>query len=506
MGVPARIMGPRVMLYVTAFALTAFGLLMIYSASSIMALSSEDYDNNPAYFVIRQAVFGGVGVVMAIVLAHVDYRVWHGHLLRAVQIGVVVLLALIYTPIARGAYGASRWISIAGFTLQPSELAKVVVLLTAADLCRRYYQDGELDREHFVLLLAVGTGIPLALILFQPDKGTTGILVLTVLIMLYLAGMPARYLVGLLAAGIAVAAFLALRDDYARQRILTMLDPFLDPYGSGYQLVQGFYAFATGGLFGVGLGLSRQKYSYLPMAHNDFIFAVVGEELGLVGTLGVLFAFGLLIWAGFKIAECAPDLTGRLVAAGCTSLIAIQLLLNVCGVLGLFPLSGKPVPFISYGGTSLVSCLMLVGLIASVSRRSTLPETEADRRRGRLQVVGEGSGDPGLSHAGEPVPRRPRSARPSVRTTSGHRGTFGSVPGEAPAEYEQPRRSEPEVPRSTLRLVEGGRMRRGGALPSNPSAGTVAGWERTDLDGDPASRLRTDEVQVRDRRPPRRRR
>lgn len=503
LGVPARIMGPRIVLYVTTFALTVFGLLMIYSASSIMALSSSDYDNNPAYFVIRQAIFGGAGVILAVVLAHVDYHAWHGHLLRVVWVGSLLLLGLIYTPIARGAYGASRWISVAGLTLQPSELAKVVVLLTAANLCRRYYQDGELWRDRFVLLLAVGVGLPLALILFQPDKGTTGILVLTVLIMLYLAGMSMRYLAPLLAAGVAVALVLAFKDDYARQRVMTMLDPFLDPYGAGYQLVQGFYAFATGGLFGVGLGLSRQKYSYLPMAHNDFIFAVIGEELGLVGTVGVLAAFGLLIWAGFRIAESAPDLTGRLVAAGCTSLIAIQLLLNVCGVLGLFPLSGKPVPFISYGGTSLVSCLMLVGLIASVSRRSTLPETEADRRRDRLVVV-RGGEDGRLPRREPAVLVRPRRQRQGGRLSRpsdlGWRteGADGRQAGQPES------REETQAPaRSNLRLVEGGR---GSTRSFGAGGGTSGRWGRVDLDEAPASRLRTDEVQVRDGRPPRRRR
>ena len=154
--------------------------------------------------------------------------------------------------------------------------------------------------------------------------------------------------------GVGIVGVLAnsLKDDYSRARIVAVLNPWSDPTGSGYQLIQGFYAFGSGGLFGVGIGMSKQKYSYLPMAYNDFIFAVVGEELGLVGTLGLLAAFGVLAWAGFRIARYAPDMCGRLIAAGCTSLIIIQLLVNVCGVLGLIPLSGKPVPFVSYGGST----------------------------------------------------------------------------------------------------------------------------------------------------------
>ena len=170
--------------------------------------------------------------------------------------------------------------------------------------------------------------------------------------------------------GIAAIVALALRDSYSRARIMTMINPWVDEYGDGYQLIQGFYAFGSGGIFGVGLGTSRQKYSYLPMAHNDFIFAVIGEELGLVGTLCVLLAFFCLVWLGFRIARTAPDPSGTLIASGCVSLLAIQLLVNVCGVLGIIPLSGKPVPFISYGGSSIMSSLLLVGLVVSVSRAS----------------------------------------------------------------------------------------------------------------------------------------
>ena len=199
--------------------------------------------------------------------------------------------------------------------------------------------------------------------------------------------------------------------------------------GSGYQLIQGFYAFGSGGLFGVGIGMSKQKYSYLPMAYNDFIFAVVGEELGLVGTLGMLAAFGVLAWAGFRIARYAPDMCGRLIAAGCTSLIVIQLLVNVCGVLGIMPLSGKPVPFVSYGGSTIISCLMLVGMIVSGSNNTALPETVHDRSRQSWQFAdGEEargpapSASPGISLVRTPTPR---SARPRGEAGSGLRMVDG---------------------------------------------------------------------------------
>ena len=175
-----------------------------------------------------------------------------------------------------------------------------------------------------------------------------------------------------------------LRDDYSRQRVITMLFPESDPFGAGYQIIQGYYAFGNGGLFGVGIWLSRQKYSYLPEAHNDFIFAIIGEELGLLGTVFVCLLFVLFVWAAIQIAQYSNDLWGKLIAAGCGSLIAVQFLVNVCGVTGMVPLTGKPLPFLSYGGSSVLSCFILVGLILSVSNHSDLPETVHDVQRAQL--------------------------------------------------------------------------------------------------------------------------
>ena len=226
----------------------------------------------------------------------------------------VVLLVVVFTSVAgRDAYGATRWIGIGSFSLQPSEFAKAVIVVVGAHLARQYLCEGSMDRNEAAMRLLVGVGLPLALVLAQPDKGTAGVIVLTLLVMCYLAGVRGTTI---LAAGLAlgvVAVLWSLKDEYSRARIMTMLDPTSDPYGAGYQLTQGFYAFGSGGLTGLGLGMSRQKYSYLPMAHNDFIFAIVGEELGLVGTVGMLAAFALLLWAGLRIAESAPDVTGRLI-------------------------------------------------------------------------------------------------------------------------------------------------------------------------------------------------
>jgi len=386
---PSRFMAPRLALVLATFALVAIGLLMIFSASSVSAL---DDMGDPAYFLKRQAIFVAVGVAAAAIIAHFDYHLWSHTFVWPLWMGVIFLLMLT-AVVGIATKGATRWVEIAGFRFQPSEFAKPVVILMAASLLQSIFEEGAYSFERSVGMMAVGVGIPLLLIVIQPDKGTTLIIGATVFVMAILAGFPIAYTIPVIAGAGIVALVIALGDEYSRLRILTMLDPWKDPFGNGYQLIQGFYAFGSGGLTGVGLGLSRQKYAYLPEAHNDFIYAIIGEELGLVGTLGVLLLFAVIIWAGYRIARYAPDLTGTLVSAGAASLLGIQLFINVMGVLGLFPLSGKPLPFVSYGGSAIMSSLMLVGLMVSVSRSSSLPETEHDVRR-RQMTVREGGPSP----------------------------------------------------------------------------------------------------------------
>lgn len=450
--VPERFMRPRLILYVIAAILVGFGLLMVYSASSVTALADM---GDAAYYLKRQLGFAAVGLVLALLLARSDYHLWSRRLLRPIWFATILILLLVFTPFAgQDALGANRWINIGGFGLQPSEFAKIMIVLTAANLAEGYFEEGSLTWREFVKLLVVGVGVPLALIIVQPDKGSTMVLGITIVVMGYLAGLPKRYLVGFLVAGLLAFFALALKDDYSRQRFLTMLNPWADPYGTGYQLIQGFYAFASGGLLGVGIGFSKQKYSYLPMAHNDFIFAVIGEECGLVGALGLLAGFALFLWAGLEIARHAPDLAGRLIAAGCSSLVIVQLLLNVAGVLGIFPLSGKPIPFVSYGGSSIIASLMLVGLIASVSRHSRLPETTHDSAR-RSWRVSEAAGAPAAYDAPSLVgePRRRSERATADRRSSRPRG-FSVVAGGA-----RPRGSAPGGPRVRSATGEGPRRR-----------------------------------------------
>ena len=457
-GVPERFMRPRLVLLASVVVLVAFGLLMVFSASSVTALNST---GDAAYYLKRQLAFIALGTAVAVVLAKVDYHVWVRSALMIVWVVTVVLLVAVVALGTDNGMGATRWIDLGFFDLQPSEFAKITVIFTAANVAEQYYERGSIDLAHFLVLLGVGVGLPLVLIIIQPDKGTTMVCGLTLVVMGYLAGMPKRYLfLALLLAGGAFVG-LSLKDDYSRARFLTMFDPWADPYGNGWQLIQGFYAFGSGGLLGVGVGFSRQKYAYLPMAHNDFIFAVIGEECGLVGTLGLIAGFMVFLWAGLQIARHAPDLAGRLVAAGCTSIVVIQLFLNVLGVIGWFPLSGKPIPFVSYGGSSILASLMLVGLVTSVSVHSRLPETAHDRERRSWREVDAGEGGAGLSLVGEPTPRSERSA---------------------PA--------APRAARPGLRVVEGGSSARGERGAPRGRVSESGGRRRIDLGPSPTERLR----------------
>ena len=442
--IPERFMQPRLVLLVSTAILVCFGLVMIYSASSISAMTSEDMGYNPFYYVQRQLGFAAAGVALAFIVSRIDYRAVVRNLQVPIWIVTIGMLAIIFTPIAGAdAYGATRWISIGPFSFQPSEFAKITILISVSYLAQQYFIDQTIDQMEFFKKFAIAALVPLVLILAQPDKGSTLIIVGTLLVIGYLADVDRRVLATIAVAGFIGFAFLSLKDDYSRARVVTMLNPWADYYGAGYQLAQGFYAFGSGGIFGVGFGFSRQKYSYLPMAHNDFIFAVIGEELGFIGVLGLLAVFGALVWAGFKIARYAPDLTGRLIAAGCTSMFIIQAFVNIGGVLGLLPLSGKPLPFISYGGSTIMSSILMVGLLMSVSRQSRLPETEYDRQRASWSIAEEqdtfdAPGFAGLTMVdggvgvGMPLPRssRPKSSAQSSARPS--RGVLRSRDDDAP--------------------------------------------------------------------------
>ena len=353
------------LLLVPTLLLTVIGLVMVLSAGSISAV--EGYGTSFWYF-NRQAIYAIVGVVGMLVAARTPYALWRRAALPLLAIVVPVMLLTLHGSIGSSLYGAARWIDLGPITLQPAELAKPLVLFAAAAILTRPGKDVTRPRDVILPLVPV-VAIVAGVMLLQRDLGTTLILCGSVFLLAFAAGVPLRYLATTLLVSAPVVAYFIFGTTYRRTRFLeAWLNWELDPSGAGWQLRQGLIALGSGGWFGVGLGNSRQKWEYLPNAHSDFVFAVLGEELGLVGALVVLILFGLLLAAGVRIAVRSTDPFGRLIAAGVTGWIGLQTLVNLGAVTGLLPITGVPLPFLSFGGTALVVTLAGVGVVASVAR------------------------------------------------------------------------------------------------------------------------------------------
>ena len=347
----------------TAF-LTLGGIIMVLSASSIVAL--DQYGSSFVFFE-RQAAYAAVGTLALLVTSRMRYQAWQRLAVPLLCLAIVLLALVLHPSAGVSAYGSSRWISLGPVTIQPSEPAKLALVVFAAAVLARKRK--RLDEPaHLALPLLPVTAIVGAMVMLQPDLGTTVILAGSVFLLLFVAGTRMRYLATTALAGGIVGMVLILGEGYRRVRFLSFLHPGADPRNTGYQLWQSLIALGSGGWFGVGLGASRQKWMYVPNAHTDFIFSILGEELGLVGELVVLLAFGLLIYAGIRIAARAPDAFGRLLSAGIVSWFGLQIVVNLGAVTGLLPITGVPLPLLSYGGSSLVVSLTAVGILVNVAR------------------------------------------------------------------------------------------------------------------------------------------
>jgi cell division protein FtsW len=369
----------------TAF-LTIGGLVVVLSASSVAAYT--EYGSSFVFF-NRQAAYAVVGTLAYLLTSRMRYQAWQ-RLAVPFLLLAVVLLALVLHPTAGiAAYGSSRWISLGPVTIQPSEIAKLaLIVFTAMILARKWNQLG--DPMHLALPLLPVVVILCGMVMLQPDLGTTVILAGSTFLLLFAAGVRLRYLVTTGIVGGVIGMALIMGADYRRARFLCFLHPWADAKNCGYQLVQSLIALGSGGWFGVGLGASRQKWMYVPNAHTDFIFSILGEELGLVGELVVLVAFAFLIYAGVRIAAKAPDTFGRLLAAGIVSWFGLQVVVNLGAVIGLLPITGVPLPFLSFGGSSLVVSLAAVGVLTNIARapiramrRAASVTTEVARNGGR---------------------------------------------------------------------------------------------------------------------------
>jgi cell division protein FtsW len=361
---------PAVLLCVALGSLLLLGLIMILSASSVASFAT--YGSSFMFFK-RQLVWAIVGVGAFVFFARTDYRrlSGSGYLLFAASCALLVAVLIPGVGIVAG--GSARWLGWGPLSFQPSELAKLALILFAADVFSRKDEKSLEEFSHTVLPMLPALGAIALLVMKQPDMGTTLVLGAVGLSMLFVAGAPLRFLLPIGLIGSTVATFGALIAPYRRARLLAFMDPWADPLYTGYQTIQSLIALGSGGWFGVGLGASRQKWMYIPNAHTDFIYAILGEEMGLLGTLVVLGLFAFLAFLGIKIARRAPDRFGMLVASGVTVWICFQALVNIGAVTAALPITGVPLPFVSFGGTSLVISLVAMGILTNIALNGKQP-------------------------------------------------------------------------------------------------------------------------------------
>jgi len=353
-------------LFLAGIGLTLFGLVMIYSASSVIAL--ERY-GSAHHFLLRQVAAAIIGLIGMYIAMRIDYRklLTTPIAYAAVGLSTLLLSIVLLMPAINNVH---RWIPLGPIQFQPSEIAKLALIIYLA------YRLGQREND---VNDTVGTLLPISLVVghlaflvyLGPDLGTAGIYVSLALVLLFLAGMRWRYMVVVSGACVGALGLLILQAPYRVRRILAFLDPSEDPLGAGFQVRQSLVAVASGGVYGTSLGESRQKMFFLPEPHTDFIFSVIGEELGLIGATAVIVAFGVLFWRGMVAAFSAPDRGGYYLGIGITLCLVLQAILNISVALGVCPTKGVPLPFLSYGGSSLVVSLVSLGVLLNISQHSS---------------------------------------------------------------------------------------------------------------------------------------
>jgi cell division protein FtsW len=368
------------LLFTATLLLVCTGIVMVYSASAVMAMQRFQ---NPYLFLVKQVAWALIGLAALPIVMRVDYRNYRQPAVIWTALGIVgfALVAVLFAPRVNG---ATRWIGLGPLGIQPSELAKIAVIIFMAALLERRME--RIDEVGYSLLpIGVVLGAVVGLVLAEPDLGTAACIVMIAAMMVFAAGIGYRYVFGLLLAGLPVAYLLIATSDYRKRRVLAFLDPWADPLGDGWQMIQSMIAVGTGGVFGRGLMGGVQKLFYLPEPHNDFIYSVIGEELGLIGTTIVLACFCVIAWRGLRTAVRAPDRFGAFLAIGLTTMVAFQAFFNISVVLGLLPPKGIPLPFVSAGGSSLLINLVGIGILLNVSQHASsshvitiaLPVTDA---------------------------------------------------------------------------------------------------------------------------------
>jgi cell division protein FtsW len=354
------------LLFTATLLLVCTSVVMVYSASAVIAL---DRYQQPYLYLFKQGTWALLGLCLMPIVMRIDYRnyrqpaiIWTGLIIAAV--------ALIAVLFGRPVKGATRWLGLGGLGVQPSELAKIaVIVFTAALLERRMDRIDEVSYSLLPIGLVVGAIV--GLILIEPDLGTAVSVLMIAAVMVFAAGINYRYLVGLFLTSLPALYLLLMTSDYRRRRVTAFLDPWSDPLGSGFQIIQSMIAVGTGGVFGRGLMAGVQKLYFLPEPHNDFIYSVIAEEVGLIGATVVLACFCVITWRGLRTAMRAPDRFGAFLAIGLTTMVAFQAFFNISVVLGLLPTKGIPLPFVSAGGSSLLINMIGMAMLLNVSQHAS---------------------------------------------------------------------------------------------------------------------------------------
>jgi len=354
----------RISILVMVSILLIIGTVMIYSSSGIYAY--EKYGDS-LFFLKRQIVFLCIGILLSLAVLAIDYHQIQKFSKPLLLVSLVLLLLVLVPSLGSQVSGARRWFKIWRFSFQPSELVKLSIIIYLADILSRKGPFVNKFTSGFLPPLLV-SGFTIGLILLQPDLGTAISIGCITFILFFAVGVSWKYLAYTLASTLPILAILVFKVPYRMRRIAVFLNPWADPQGSGFQIIQSFLALGSGGLFGLGLGMSRQKLLYLPAAHTDFIFSIIGEELGLIGTASVTILFIALIWQAMRIAFKTRESFGRLLSLGVSSLIAVESIVNIGVSTGSLPTKGLPLPFISYGGSSLIFHMMAIALLLNIAR------------------------------------------------------------------------------------------------------------------------------------------
>ncbi len=362
----ARKLKPDRILFFVTLGLVGSGVAMVFSSSAIVA---KEKFGDPNYFSFKQLIFATLGLAVMFVVMKVDYHTYRRPAVVFSGLAAVVALLVLVFFLATSV-NTHRWIQLAGFSVQPSEIAKLALIFFLAYFLEKRRSNIN-DLAFTIVPIAVIVALLAGLIVLQPDLGTAVSLLVISGVLLFVAGLDLRWIAASIIFALPVFYLLVFRVRYRRERILAFLNPWEEPLGRGFQVIQSLLSVASGGIAGLGFMEGKQKLFYLPEAHTDFIFAVVGEEMGMIGTCAVLVLFTLFLWRGLRTSMRAPDLFGFYLSLGITMMVCVQAFINMSVVLGLLPTKGIPLPFLSYGGSSFVVMLAAVGILLNVSQQSS---------------------------------------------------------------------------------------------------------------------------------------